>query len=541
MSTTLAEPIGNPTEESITAAATFAQPKKHPKPFLLRFRASKQFILLTVGLALFTDIVVYGILIPVMPFIVEGINSGTGYNPNINPYTISTNSATTARDTGILIALYAAGLLGASPLFGILGDRTSTRQYPMLLGIFGLILSTLILMFAAQYWLLLVARFFQGISAACVWTLGLTLVADTIPSKDLAIEMGKIMISYSVGMLAGPPIGGVLYANLGPKSPFIFCIIIAVVDFVFRLLIVEKRNSPKEWFENGDVETAAAVPAELSISEKLDVPIKAAVPDAADSGIILYSHSADNFTETVVGVDIANECKADKAGETLSASSETVVPTYNKIQMLTLIFKPRMIMALVVTMANSFLYGALEPTLTLRLATEWGLNTGQIGLVFISQIAPGFFFGPGAGWFSDWYGPKIVVLVNMVLTAICSLLLALPNEHTGLGPLIVLLILIGGASAAFLTPVLAEIVVVVNAQGGREGDGFARSYGIFNMAFSLGCLIGPIGAGVIYGEYNFFWVTFMIAMLIITIVPGVYLYTGGRGPLIQRKEIIPQS
>lgn len=143
-----------------------------------------------------------------MPFIVEGINSGTGYNPNINPFAIAANSATTARDTGILPTLYSVGLLSASPLFGILGDRTSTRRYPMLLGIFGLILSTLILVFAAQYWLLLVARFFQGISAACIWTLGLTLVADTIPSKDLDIEMGKIMISFSVGMLAGPPIGG---------------------------------------------------------------------------------------------------------------------------------------------------------------------------------------------------------------------------------------------------------------------------------------------------------------------------------------------
>lgn len=284
-----------------------------------------------------------------------------------------------------------------------------------------------------------------------------------------------------------------LYANLGPKSPFIFCVIIAGIDFIFRLLIVEKRNSPKEWFENSDVETAAAaVPAESSISEKLDLPGKATVPDATDGGITLHSHSADNFTETVVSMDIANERKADKAGEIPSASSKTAVPTHNKIRILTLIIKPRMITALAVTMANSFLYGALEPTLTLRLATEWGLNPGQIGLVFISQVVPSLFLGPGAGWLSNRYGPKIVVLVSMVVAAICSLLLALPNEHTGLGPLIVLLMFIGGAGAAFLTPVTAEIAVVVNSQGGREGDGFAQSYGILNMAFSLGKSAVPI-------------------------------------------------
>ncbi|RUS24577.1 major facilitator superfamily domain-containing protein, partial [Jimgerdemannia flammicorona] len=394
-----------------------------------------------------------------MPFIIQGIYSGVGYDPNIDPYIVSENSASTARDTGILLAAYAVGLLGGSPVFGIMGDRTLTRRFPMLMGMLGMILSTIVLMFANYYWLLLIARFAQGISAACIWTLGLSLVADIIPASELGVEMGKVMVSYSVGMLAGPPIGG------GPRAPFIFCTIIAMTDFIFRLLVVEKRNAPKEWFDNDDVEKAGTLSAS-EISEKINVPTE-------KSGI------SATALDTVIGADNANENKLETAAT--SAASGTLAR--QEVQTLRLIMNPRMISALIVTIVNSFLYGALEPTVTLRLATEWGLNTGSIGLVFIAHVVPGFICGPGAGWVSDKYGPRIVVLVSMILTALCTILLALPNKDTGLWPLIVGLVLIGGVGAAFLSPVLAEIAAVVNMQGGREGDGFARSYAIFNMAF----------------------------------------------------------
>lgn len=39
---------------------------------------------------------------------------------------------------------------------------------------------------------------------------------------------------------------------MGFKAPFVFCIIMAAIDFVMRLLIVERRNNPKEWFDDVD-------------------------------------------------------------------------------------------------------------------------------------------------------------------------------------------------------------------------------------------------------------------------------------------------
>ncbi|RUP49746.1 major facilitator superfamily [Jimgerdemannia flammicorona] len=202
----------------------------------------------------------------------------------------------------------------------------------MLMGMLGMILST-ILVLSNYYWLLLIARFAQGVSATCVWTLGLSLIADIIRALELGVEMGKIMVSYSVGLLAGPPIGGALYAQLGPKAPFIFSTILAD-DFIFRLLVVEKRNTPKEWFDNDDVEKVAT-PSVTGISEKINVP--------TEKNSILATVS-----DTAIGTDNANENKI----ETTSAASGTLAR--QEVQTLKLIINPRMIFALVVAILNSF-------------------------------------------------------------------------------------------------------------------------------------------------------------------------------------------
>ena len=46
-------------------------------------------------------------------------------------------------------------------------------------------------------------------------------------------------------MLAAPPLGGLLYDHLGFRAPFIFAIALTAVDFVGRLLVIERRDALK--------------------------------------------------------------------------------------------------------------------------------------------------------------------------------------------------------------------------------------------------------------------------------------------------------
>jgi MFS family permease len=72
-----------------------------------------------------------------------------------------------------------------------LGDRLKHRQGLMLAGILGLLGSTLLFMLGRLYWELLLARFLQGFSDACVWTLGMCLISDTFPLEELGTQVKK--------------------------------------------------------------------------------------------------------------------------------------------------------------------------------------------------------------------------------------------------------------------------------------------------------------------------------------------------------------
>lgn len=63
------------------------------------------------------------------------------------------------------------------------------RKIPMLLGIAGMIVATMLFLFVTEYYQFLIARALQGIADASVWTLGMTLVADAFPIEELGAQV----------------------------------------------------------------------------------------------------------------------------------------------------------------------------------------------------------------------------------------------------------------------------------------------------------------------------------------------------------------
>ena len=50
----------------------------------------------------------------------------------------------------------------------------------------------------------------------------------------------------------------VLFYRFGYEAPFLFCIALTATDLLLRLILVERRNSPKEWFESSSEEDCDA-------------------------------------------------------------------------------------------------------------------------------------------------------------------------------------------------------------------------------------------------------------------------------------------
>lgn len=135
------------------------------KPIGLAWRSSTFFIVSTVGIGLFTDLFLYGLVVPLLPFMLED-RVHVPQN-QIQSYTSG------------LLAAYAGASVLFSPPAGIIADRVSTRQAPFLIGLVALLGATLMLFLGKSVAVLTIARVLQGTSAAVVWTIGLALVLDS--------------------------------------------------------------------------------------------------------------------------------------------------------------------------------------------------------------------------------------------------------------------------------------------------------------------------------------------------------------------------
>ena len=223
-----------------------------------KVRESPTAVAVVVALALFTDMLIYGLIIPLLPAILERMRGGTGGD------TPDDKSNTDADDTwriGFLFGLYALGLLLATPIFGYWSDQpaashiasesprnSNNRRMPMLVGTMGLALSTIFFAYADLLgwpWLA-AARVLQGAAAGATWSVGLSMLADVYAPADLGVVMGTVLSANTVGFLIGPPVGGFLYQYVAPRAPFYLAAGLALLDVGARLFIRPRSLSHQQ-------------------------------------------------------------------------------------------------------------------------------------------------------------------------------------------------------------------------------------------------------------------------------------------------------
>ena len=169
-------------------------------------------------IALFTDMLIYGILIPLLPLMPAVERAGSSA-------------------TGLLFAAYAAMMIAVTPLAGRLVDRKGPRG-PLLAALLGLAAACLLFALDGPYWLLLVSRLLQGAAAGLGWVASLALIAAAIPLERRGTYLGLAMSMVSVGTLAGPPLAGWLACDHGHAAPFVLAASVLVVDGVLRIIFV---------------------------------------------------------------------------------------------------------------------------------------------------------------------------------------------------------------------------------------------------------------------------------------------------------------
>ncbi|SMO95149.1 MFS transporter [Melghirimyces algeriensis] len=185
----------------------------------------KSSVLVVVILAIFADMLMYGLVVPFLPVHAESLGASQS-------------------EIGLLFASYALALFVATPFFGALADKVGRKKL-LVFGLIALAVTTLIYAFATSFWVLFLARLLQGFAAAIPWTAGLALLAEVFPKEERGKAMGMAMSGQAVGVLLGPPIGGWLYELGGYHFPFFTATGIALIIAILCLVSLRKVSETK--------------------------------------------------------------------------------------------------------------------------------------------------------------------------------------------------------------------------------------------------------------------------------------------------------
>lgn len=179
-------------------------------------------------ITLFLDIFGIGVIVPVLPKLVEQLQGG--------------NVQAAAHSVGWLGALYALMQFIFSPVLGSLSDRFGRRPV-ILASLLGSGIDYLVLAWAPTIGWLYLARIVSGITAAN-FSAASAYIADVTPPEKRAAGFGMIGAAFGLGFIAGPAVGGLLGAQ-GLRVPFLVAAGITLLNWLYGAFVLPESLTPE--------------------------------------------------------------------------------------------------------------------------------------------------------------------------------------------------------------------------------------------------------------------------------------------------------
>lgn len=184
---------------------------------------------------LMIDITGLGLIIPVMPKLIEELTGGT----------ISEASAY----GGWLTFTFAIMQFIFSPVLGGLSDKYGRRPI-LLFALLGFALDYLFLSFAPTLAWLFIGRAIAGITGASITT-ATAYIADISTDENRAKNFGMIGAAFGLGFIIGPMVGGLL-GQYGARVPFMVAAALTFLNFLYGYFILPEsldkaHRRPFDW------------------------------------------------------------------------------------------------------------------------------------------------------------------------------------------------------------------------------------------------------------------------------------------------------
>jgi len=242
---------------------------------------------------LLIDVIGWGIIIPVMPKLIEEMIHGS----------ISDAS----RYNGWLLFAFSITQFVCAPILGNLSDQYGRRSV-LLISLFGFGIDYLFLSFAPTIAWLFVGRVIAGVTGAS-FTTGAAYIADISTAENRAKNFGMIGAAFGLGFIIGPVIGGVL-GQFGSRVPFIAAAILCLLNWLWGFFVLpeslpkEKRRK-FEWRRANPVGSMLHLRKYPGISELIGSLVLVYIAShAVQSNWAFYVTEKFNWSEKMIGLSL---------------------------------------------------------------------------------------------------------------------------------------------------------------------------------------------------------------------------------------------
>ncbi len=185
-------------------------------------KREKNLALLSVFLILFSNLIGFGILIPLLPYYAKQFH---------------------ASDTvvGLLFASFSIAQIFGSAFMGNLSDKFG-RKPLLIFSLFGTLAGYLLLAFANSLALLFLSRIIDGLSGGNV-TIVRAYISDILEPEERAKGFGIIGAAFGLGFIIGPAIAG-MTLEFGYEVPALIASVLTLVSLILAFLLL-KDYAPK--------------------------------------------------------------------------------------------------------------------------------------------------------------------------------------------------------------------------------------------------------------------------------------------------------
>ncbi|KAJ5754182.1 MFS general substrate transporter, partial [Penicillium nucicola] len=415
------------------------------------WRSSRVFTLATACVALLTETLLYGFVVPILPHMLE---VRLGQDP-----------AQTQNSMTGLLSIHGFVTLVSAPVIASFTDKTANRKIPLLLSLVSCLTGTILVASTVNLGALYAGRVLQAIAGSAAWIVCLAILTENAGEGNIGKMMGLSMSFVMVGTVGGPMIAGAVLELQGYWAAWSIPLVVLFFNIIARLIMIdpEHKDSSERFTQNEE--------------------------------------SPNNATRTETS-PLLQSATTPKACHTQATSSSH----FYKV----MLRDSRIWASLASSITYPILLSGFNATLPIHLREVFNWGSLPLGMVLFLLQLPTIFLGPLSGWLRDHVGLRYPTTIGWALLAPFVCLLGFPGDthfpwasasNNGkpifiscMAAIGIVLPLVQGAGFLHTLTVLQDVEARTPTIFGPLG-GRSKAFAMNSVGINTGFMIGPLITG----------------------------------------------